>query len=334
MDFFNYLTRSLESSIIEPEDTTTRAQHVHHWIKVANRLFQLRSYNALKAVISALGTPPIARLKKTWSLVPKKSMSTLDDLRRTMSEQDNYAKYRELLAKAPGPVIPFLGVFVHDLTYLNAAVKQLDVEPSPMDSIVRQRSSPLNIGVNKQDEDHSSSSSFPPQKEPSSHLKAILFQFEYFQNGPTYDTDPQFMHCGSKQHRDFLPRREASQQAGEDDFACDPAFCVHWLLTRPYLTEKQVDDLSALREPPSQTTSSHRSLAPSISLPVTLSSGVLVSGNSWVSPAENSGPQVSAVVTDDASPDDGPPTSPAQKQSRMSTLWNALNMRNRSGSDL
>jgi hypothetical protein len=146
-DFFNYLTRFIEHCILLPQEASVRAQHVNHWIKIASKCLDLRNYQTLKAIVSSLGTPPIQRLKRTWSFVPKKSMTRLDILNNLMSESCNYRRYRERLVlitesdqKATEglgiskPIVPFLGTFIHDVTYIIAFIKSYR-GPSPLTSI-------------------------------------------------------------------------------------------------------------------------------------------------------------------------------------------------------
>lgn len=169
-DFFNYLTRLIEHAILLQQDASGRAQHINHWIKVAGKCHELKNYQTLKAVISALGTPPIQRLKRSWSFIPKKSMNLLEDLGDLMSEASNYGKYRTRLGlqeqqqndeptstrktsiainsvgtpntnsnavatpilktssnrknSFSEPTVPFLGIFIHDMTYLIAALSK------------------------------------------------------------------------------------------------------------------------------------------------------------------------------------------------------------------
>lgn len=148
-DFFNYLTRLIEHAILLQQDASGRAQHMNHWIKVAGKCYELKNYQTLKAVISALGTPPIQRLKRSWSFIPKKSMNLLEELGELMSEASNYGKYRTRLGLSQDeqqqqslsgnsstsssakrknsfskPTVPFLGIFIHDMTYLIAALSK------------------------------------------------------------------------------------------------------------------------------------------------------------------------------------------------------------------
>ncbi|KAG0166349.1 Ras-specific guanine nucleotide-releasing factor RalGPS1 [Apophysomyces sp. BC1034] len=148
-DFFNYVTRFIEHSILLPQDASARAQHVHYWIKVASRCFDLNNYQTLKAIVSALGTPPVQRLRRTWAFIPKKSLTKLDSLNELMSEGDNYGRYREhmgmvntsvvngksvMMLRAEHfnkPTVPFLGTIIHDITYLLAACKSSQPQNEP-----------------------------------------------------------------------------------------------------------------------------------------------------------------------------------------------------------
>ncbi|OAD70818.1 hypothetical protein PHYBLDRAFT_6512, partial [Phycomyces blakesleeanus NRRL 1555(-)] len=120
----NYVTRFIEHSILLSQDASARAQQVHYWIKVASRCLDLNNYQTLKAIVSALGTPPVQRLRRTWAYIPKKSLVKLESLSELMSEASNYGRYREHMGMhATRPTVPFLGTFIHDITYLLAAFK-------------------------------------------------------------------------------------------------------------------------------------------------------------------------------------------------------------------
>ncbi|KAI9294052.1 hypothetical protein K502DRAFT_317479 [Neoconidiobolus thromboides FSU 785] len=130
-DFFNYLTRVIELSILQAGQD--RVEMIHFWIKCANKLMLLYNFQTLKAVLSALNTPPIKRLKHTWSHVLKKDHTLLNSMNELMGESNNYYSYRQHVQKLGvkgnyneeynKPIIPYLGVFLMDMTYLKAANK-------------------------------------------------------------------------------------------------------------------------------------------------------------------------------------------------------------------
>lgn len=70
----------------------------------------LNNFSTLTSIISALGTAPIARLKRTWDQVPARTNSTLESMRKLMASTKNFGEYREALHAANPPCIPFFGM--------------------------------------------------------------------------------------------------------------------------------------------------------------------------------------------------------------------------------
>ncbi|KAG1055574.1 hypothetical protein G6F46_001908 [Rhizopus delemar] len=221
-DFFNYLTRLIEHSILIKLEATDRSQHLNYWIKVASRCHELKNYQTLKAVISALGTPPIQRLKQSWSFVPKKSMNLLEEMTELMSEASNYEKYRQTVLqniKLLDPMVPFLGTFIHDMTYLGA-LHNRDNDP---------------------------------------RMTELLMLFTDMQKGPDYPYELRANHAkevASYNRPKFSIRAATSGRKNSHDeeltkMSIDLQQCLvtQYLLTRPWVNEKTVDELCALREP-------------------------------------------------------------------------------------
>lgn len=78
----------------------------------------LNNYSTLTAIISGLNSAPIHRLKRTKELVPAKYSATLAELNETMSSTRNFGRYREILRSLNPPAVPFLGVYLSDLTFI------------------------------------------------------------------------------------------------------------------------------------------------------------------------------------------------------------------------
>lgn len=237
-DFFNYITRAIEHSILLPQEASRRAELINRWIKIATKCLALNNYQTLKAIVSALGTPPVQRLRRTWDCIPKKRMGRLDLLNNLMSESDNYGRYREHIGfgarrRWRKPVVPFLGVFIHDMTYLTAAVKGTVQDDPRVQDVLRmiqnfQKSPPY------------------PQLPPASYVKAS--RKHSFR--PTAIT--------SALHRSSSSRNRMSNTAlfgiaPEDqsrEIELQQQLITQYLLMRPWVHEKIIDELSVLREPP------------------------------------------------------------------------------------
>ncbi|CAG8724497.1 5984_t:CDS:2, partial [Racocetra fulgida] len=251
-DFFNYLTRIIERSILLPLEASLRAQIINHWVKVAGKLHELHNFQTLKAVLSALGTTPIKRLKRTWACIPKKSMAKLDALNEMMSEARNYGKYREMIQRdgfLRKPTIPFLGTFIMDATYLLAAVKYSSNSSAPLSNNVQ---SPV----------ASRSVSSPTGIHDDPRVQEMLQTMHRYQNGPKYYSSPpsSYIKASTKHHFRTASISAALHRSGvnkyynrnddEDEMIEEKQQLItHYLLTRVWVPQKSVDELSSLREP-------------------------------------------------------------------------------------
>lgn len=59
----------------------------------------LKNFSSLKAIISALQSNPIYRLKHVWVNIPKDKVEVYEELARIFSEENNQSAQRELLMK-------------------------------------------------------------------------------------------------------------------------------------------------------------------------------------------------------------------------------------------
>lgn len=75
----------------------------------------MSNFSTLTAIISAFATAPVTRLGRTWNQVNKKDSAVLEKLRKLMSNEKNFAEYREALHVANPPCIPFFGMLASAL---------------------------------------------------------------------------------------------------------------------------------------------------------------------------------------------------------------------------
>ncbi|KAI5611892.1 ral guanine nucleotide dissociation stimulator-like 2 isoform X1 [Silurus asotus] len=141
---FNRLANAVTASCLWQTELKTqqRTRLLEKWISVAEACRIRKNFSSLYAIVSALQSNPIHRLRKTWQETDREAIKRYEELASIFSEKDNYSQSRELLkeegtsksnidtkvnnrrhmSSAQGTV-PYLGIFLTDLTMLDAAVK-------------------------------------------------------------------------------------------------------------------------------------------------------------------------------------------------------------------
>ena len=105
----NQLTNWVAEMILSQNDVRRRVIVIKHFVSIADKCRLLNNYSGLTAIISAFGTAPILRLKRTWDQLNQKTAAVLESMRQLMSNTKNFSDYREKLHIANPPCIPFFG---------------------------------------------------------------------------------------------------------------------------------------------------------------------------------------------------------------------------------
>ena len=114
------LAHVVGDTILGPEDAKKRAAVIKHWSKVAMRCLELSNYDSLMAIMCSLNSSVVQRLKRTWEVVSKKTKTRLDELSGIVDFSRNHASLRSRLEKPVAPCLPFLGIYLTDLTFVDA----------------------------------------------------------------------------------------------------------------------------------------------------------------------------------------------------------------------
>ncbi|ORY33915.1 ras GEF [Rhizoclosmatium globosum] len=219
-------------------DIIGRVKVMTKWFKVAVFLKKFNNFQGLKAVTSALNTPPITRLKKTWAHLRKKNANDLtefEDLCALVSEQSNYSAYRQFIkTNQTRPIVPFLGVILHDVTYLMAVAKKesIDIASDKRIQEIQKFIRYCSLGPR--------------------YSYEMLIDLDLAQSTAAGTSNLQKKGIKRKVQGGGLTEQGVEtlgalfKDANEEDIG---SFISHWLLTRKWVSEKEVDDMSASREP-------------------------------------------------------------------------------------
>ncbi|KAI8811953.1 ras guanine nucleotide exchange factor domain-containing protein [Cladochytrium replicatum] len=111
------VTGWVAETIIMERDLKKRSAVLKQFIKIGDVCLELKNFNTLMAIQSALNSSTIARLKRTWDAVGGKSKTVFEKLRKATDHNQNYADYRSFLRASSAPCLPFLGLYLTDLTF-------------------------------------------------------------------------------------------------------------------------------------------------------------------------------------------------------------------------
>ncbi|XP_008405311.1 ral guanine nucleotide dissociation stimulator-like 1 isoform X1 [Poecilia reticulata] len=155
---FNAIAACVVNTVLKHRQLRShvRARVIQRWIDIAQECRIRKNFSSLRAIVSALQSNPLYRLKRLWACVHKDSMQTFEELSDIFSDHNNYLTSRELLMRegtskfaslescakdhqkrthkrlqlqkemgAMQGTIPYLGTFLTDLTMLDTALPDI-----------------------------------------------------------------------------------------------------------------------------------------------------------------------------------------------------------------
>jgi len=118
IDHFNVVSMWVASEIVNTEDMKDRANAIKKFTQVCDLLFDLGNFNGLMEIVAGLSLGCVQRLQKTWNLAGSGPKSVYEKFSHIMTTKQNFQAYRHALSATKLPAIPYVGVLLKDLIFL------------------------------------------------------------------------------------------------------------------------------------------------------------------------------------------------------------------------
>lgn len=120
ISFFNRISKWVSTQVCLREDFKARVKLIIKFMQLSMQLRQYNNFDCMQAVLSGLNNSSVWRMKLSWTKIEKKDKFFAQW--KTMSSvitdtTNNFNAYRTAVTHADPPIIPYLGVYLTDLTF-------------------------------------------------------------------------------------------------------------------------------------------------------------------------------------------------------------------------
>ncbi|PRP77743.1 rasGEF domain-containing protein [Planoprotostelium fungivorum] len=115
---FNNISNWVAAEILKVETLKGRIAALSKCIDMGRELYNMNNMNGAMEVIAGLQSAPVFRLKNTWEGLSSRQKDNYDELEATTHRRNNYAKLRQHLHQCDPPLIPYPGIYLTDIIFI------------------------------------------------------------------------------------------------------------------------------------------------------------------------------------------------------------------------
>ncbi|EGC29698.1 Ras guanine nucleotide exchange factor [Dictyostelium purpureum] len=116
---FNDFTKWIASSILNEQNSKGRTKLLGRFLKISEHLRANNNFHSLMAIYGGINNTHVFRTKAIRKDLSKQQQETFADLEKLFSSENSFRNYRINYKDAKPPCIPFLGIHLRDLAFVD-----------------------------------------------------------------------------------------------------------------------------------------------------------------------------------------------------------------------
>lgn len=115
---FNEVSRLVVSEIVGRTNVQDRVACIEKWAAIADICRCMHNYNGVLQICAAFVNSSVFRMKKMWERLSKQTRQMIDKLQTLVSSEGRFKNMRDALHRCDPPCIPYLGMYLTDLSFI------------------------------------------------------------------------------------------------------------------------------------------------------------------------------------------------------------------------
>jgi hypothetical protein len=126
IDRFNKLTLFIMEEVLAYDKKKNRAGVIAKFVEVAQECKTIHNYNDCVTIITSLNNFIVRNLVKTWKVMNKQSVYLFNQLTEFCTYEGNYINLRAEIGQNTKQCVPYLGLLLKDLAFIEEGPKYLN----------------------------------------------------------------------------------------------------------------------------------------------------------------------------------------------------------------
>ena len=115
----NRITSFVASEILRAKLAKGKIATINFFIKTLKYLYELHNFSAISAISAGFQHAAVHRLRPYWGEIAPAKIKLMDSIVARVSSEHNFAAFRAELKQTSLPLIPYTGMYLTDLTFMD-----------------------------------------------------------------------------------------------------------------------------------------------------------------------------------------------------------------------